>query len=238
MTTPPVFVMEITEDMVGRHLLIQGQSMFADEAFKNFGAGTAQAAPAQNGPAYEIPPGMSPIDAMADWVVRFINDAPGKKATITELRDALPEQLIGLYQNVGSARGAVAKAVQKGIDAETLVATGTGSQDVVRKAPRKKKVKAEGQADDRGQTQAKPQDQAQPQDQDSGEDQNGTGEQADDKNTEQRVEQAAPAAPEAASNVLSPKGETLSSTRPVLSNDVADLDGFTTENGDNNGPII
>ena len=227
MTKNSVFVMEITQDMVGRHLLIQGQSMFADQAFGML-SGNGSEADSQTENAYEIPPGMTPLDAMTDWVIRFVSDAPGKKATVAELRDALPETLVGLYQTPGSARSAVSKAVQKGIDAETLTATGTGSADIVRKAPRKRKPKNDNvgaQADDNSNTGNNP---------------DGTTPGETDQNSApDAVQKQAPSAvvetkPEdkADTRVIKPEGQVLSSTRPDLQSDVGNLEEFGVEETD------
>lgn len=100
----------IPSDLIDRVTIVQGQARSAAEVFGMAAPATA-ALPA---PAAAAAPGVSPIDAMSDWVRKHVRGLR-RGATITEIRNAIPAEITRLYSSEASARGGVVAAVRKAV---------------------------------------------------------------------------------------------------------------------------
>lgn len=103
----------IPSDLVDRVTIVQGQARSAAEVF-GLAAPVASLPASVPAPGRAVPSGMSAIDAMTDWVRKHVRGLR-RGATVTEIRAALPAEIIALYATEASARGGVVPAVRKAV---------------------------------------------------------------------------------------------------------------------------
>ena len=140
--TADIKVMTLTQEHLGRILIINGDFRFADEIFGAAApiaapaataavavAGTHAAAAPQAAAAapravkdFDIHPGEKNLDAVNRWAKYFVTEESNGSVSMGAIRDATPPSIIGLYSSENSARSAVTTAIKNLVDAGVLAA--------------------------------------------------------------------------------------------------------------------